>query len=100
MALEVLMTTPGWSVLHTYATGFEADFAIAQLEANEIPAVRDNHESTALFGLGFQGATKSGYSVLVPTVALEEARALLEPVDDTSDLDPEYDAEDETDAAR
>lgn len=72
------MNAPGWSVLHTYATGFEADFAIAQLEANDIPAVRDNHESTAIFGIGFQGATASGYTVLVPTEALDDARSLLE----------------------
>lgn len=76
------MNVPGWSALQTYATGFEADFAIAQLEANDIPAVRDNHESTAIFGLGFQGATISGYTVMVPTEALEEARALLESHDD------------------
>jgi len=76
------MNAPGWSVLNTYATGFEADFVMAQLEAEGIPAVRDNHESTALFGLGFQGATRSGYTVMVPTEVLGEAQALLENVPD------------------
>lgn len=75
------MNAPGWSVLATYATGFEADFVIAQLEAAEIPAVRDNHESSALFGVGFQGATSRGYTVMVPTETLDEARAVLEPND-------------------
>ena len=87
------MSAPGWSVLATYATGFEADFAIAQLEAAEIPAVRDNHESSAIFGVGFQGATNHGYTVMVPTEALDEARAVMAPsgdeeaVDDGGDLD-------------
>lgn len=82
------MNIPGWSELHTYATGFEADFAIAQLEAHDIPAVRDNHESTAIFGIGFQGATRSGYTVMVPTEALDEARALLVRDDDADDTEP------------
>lgn len=76
------MNAPGWSVLNTYATGFEADFVMAQLEAEGIPAVRDNHESTALFGLGFQGATRSGYTVMVPSEVLDEAQALLESAPD------------------
>lgn len=79
------MQAPGWSVLNTYATGFEADLAIAQLEANDIPAVRDNHESTAIFGIGFQGATASGYTVLVPTEALDDARALLDAGNEDAD---------------
>jgi len=77
-----MMNAPGWSVLNTYATCFEADFVMARLEAEGIPAVRDNHESTALFGLGFQGATRSGYTVMVPTEVLGEAVALLESVPD------------------
>ena len=32
-------------------------------------------ESTALFGLGFQGATRSGYTIMVPTEVLDEAQA-------------------------
>lgn len=76
------MNAPGWSILDTYATGFEADFVIAQLEANDIPAVRDNHDSSALFGVGFQGATAKGYTVMVPTEALDDARLLLEEADD------------------
>lgn len=87
------MNAPGWSVLATYATGFEADFAIAQLEAAEIPAVRDNHESSAIFGVGFQGATSHGYTVMVPSDALEEARAVMEARgDDETYVDEEEDA--------
>lgn len=77
------MNAPGWSVLATYATGFEADFAIAQLEAAEIPAVRDNNDSAGIFGADFQGATTRGYTVMVPSAALDEARELVQPVDES-----------------
>ena len=89
------MNAPGWSVLNTYATGFEADFVMAQLEAEGIPAVRDNHESTALFGLGFQGATRSGYTIMVPTEVLDEAQALLESAPDDVPDDVPFDVPDD-----
>lgn len=68
------MSESGWRVLATYASGFEADLAMAQLEAAEIPAVRDGNDSVGIVGPGFQGRTARGVTVLVPADALEAAR--------------------------
>jgi hypothetical protein len=72
-----------WSVLATYASGFEADLAMAQLEAAEIPAVRDSNDSVGIFGPGFQGATAQGFTVRVPATSLEDARAAVSVADGT-----------------
>jgi hypothetical protein len=66
-----------WRAVATYASGFEADFAIAQLEAAEIPAVRNSNDTVGIFGPGFQGATAHGVTVMVPAAALEDARVAL-----------------------
>ena len=66
-----------WRVVATYASGFEADFAIAQLEAAEIPAVRNSNDTVGIFGPGFQGATSHGVEVMVPADVLAEAQAVL-----------------------
>ena len=68
-----------WRVLATYASGFEADLAIAQLEAAEIPAIRDNNDTVGLFGPGFQGPSARGITVRVPAEALEDAKEVLSP---------------------
>ena len=64
----------GWRVLATYVSGFDADVAMAQLEAAKIPAVRNNNDTVGIFGPGFQGPTARGVTVLVPAGALEAAR--------------------------
>jgi hypothetical protein len=66
-----------WRVLVTYASGFEADLAMALLEAAEIPAVRDNNDTVGIFGPGFQGSSAHGVTIRVPADALEDARAVL-----------------------
>lgn len=71
------MSDSEWRVLATYASGFEADLAMAQLEAAEIPAMRDSNDSVGIFGPGFQGTTNQGFTVRVPTAALEDARAAV-----------------------
>jgi hypothetical protein len=63
-----------WRVLATYASGFEADLALAQLEAAEIPAIRDNNDTVGLFGPGFQGASARGITIRVPAADLEAAK--------------------------
>lgn len=78
------MSESGWRVLATYASGFEADIAMAQLEAAEIPAVRDSNDSVGIFGPGFQGSTTQGFTVRVPVGALEDARAAVSLVDGTA----------------
>jgi hypothetical protein len=74
------MTSSGsneWAVLATYASGFDADLAMAQLESVGIPAVRDSNDTVGIFGPGFQGATARGVTVRVPSTALEKARAAV-----------------------
>jgi hypothetical protein len=71
------MNESGWTILATYASGFEADLVIAQLEAAEIPAVRDSNDTVGIFGPGFQGTTAQGFTVRVPAAALEDARAAV-----------------------
>lgn len=77
------MSDSEWRVLATYASGFEADLAMAQLETANIPAVRDNNDTVGIFGPGFQGATARGVTVRVPASALEDARATVTLVDGT-----------------
>ena len=67
----------------TYAAGFEADLAVARLEAAGILAVRRDNDTVGIFGPGFQGATARGVAVLVPSDAVDEAKAILE-LDDGS----------------
>jgi hypothetical protein len=78
------MNDSAWRVLTTYPSGFEADLAIAVLEAAEIPAMRDNNDSVGIFGPGFQGATARGVTIRVPAAALEEAREVLGLANDTA----------------
>lgn len=77
------MSDTGWRILATYASGFEADLALALLEAAEIPAVRDSNDTAGIFGPSFQGATSRGVTVRVPAASLEEARLVVTPVDGT-----------------
>jgi hypothetical protein len=79
-ATEDRMTGSGWRDVATFSSGFEADLAIAQLEAAGIHAVRDNNDTVGIFGPGFQGATARGVTVRVPAEALGQARAVLRPV--------------------
>jgi hypothetical protein len=78
------MNENGWRILATYASGFEADLAMAKLEAAEIPAVRDSNDSVGIFGSGFQGTTPQGFTVRVPAAALEDAQAALNLSEGTS----------------
>jgi hypothetical protein len=78
------MTDSAWRVVATFASGFEADLAIALLDAAEIPAIRDNNDSVGIFGPGFQGASSRGVKVRVPADALEDAREILA-TDDSSE---------------
>jgi hypothetical protein len=73
-----------WRILATYASGFEADMAMAQLEGAEIPAVRDSNDSVGIFGPGFQGATAQGFTVRVPASEFEDALAAVSLADGTA----------------
>lgn len=73
------MTAVEWVSVATYAAGFEADLAVARLEAEGILAVARSNDITGIFGPGFGGATSRGVDVLVPSDAVDAARALLHP---------------------
>ena len=66
-----------WCALETFASGFEADLAIARLEAACIPTMRDSHDTAGILGFGFQGATARGVTVHVPDDAVTAAREIL-----------------------
>ena len=70
------MTAPSWRDVASFSSGFEADYAIAQLQAAGIDAVRDDND-TGIFGPGFQGANPRGVTVRVLADALDEARTIL-----------------------
>ena len=61
-------------MLASYGSGFEADLAMAQLEAADIPAIRDNNDTVGLFGAGSEGPSGRGTIVRVPADYLEVAR--------------------------
>jgi putative signal transducing protein len=71
------MEEKGWSILATYSSGLDADIAMGQLEQAGIPALRDNNSAAGIFGFSFQGTTPQGFTVRVPTDALEDARAVV-----------------------
>jgi hypothetical protein len=75
------MTILGWFDIATFSSGFEADLAIARLEAAGIGAVRDGNDTTGIFGPGFQGATSRGVIVRVPVASVDEARQVLHAAD-------------------
>jgi hypothetical protein len=71
------MTDLAWVSIATFAAGFEADLAVAQLESAGILAVARGNDITGIFGPGFGGTTARGVAVLVPSDAVEPARAIL-----------------------
>jgi len=71
------MTVRGWFDVATFSSGFEADVALARLEAAGIRAVGDGNDTVGIFGPGFQGATGRGVTVRVPIESLDAARAVL-----------------------
>jgi hypothetical protein len=76
--LDEVIMSKGWCVLETFASGLDADIAIARLESEDIPAMRDDNDSSGIFGANFQGATARGVTVRVPEEALEAAREVLQ----------------------
>lgn len=71
------MTPTVWVQVATYAAGFEADLAVARLEAAGILAVSRGNDIIGIFGPGFGGSTARGVAVLVPSDAADAARELL-----------------------
>lgn len=71
------MTDASWSTVATYGSGFDADLAMAQLEAAGIPVLRDNNDTAGIFGAGFQGPTSHGVTVKVPSAMIDKAREAI-----------------------
>lgn len=79
------VTRATWEVLATFASGLEADVAIAQLQSAGIDAIRDDNDSVGIFGAGFQAPTSRGVTVKVPSPVLNEAREVIGLDEDESD---------------
>jgi hypothetical protein len=73
------MTTNRWVTVATYGAVYEADLAVARLEAAGLLAVSRGNDITGIFGPGFGGATARGVAVLVPSDAVDAAREILAP---------------------
>lgn len=76
-----------WIAVATFASGFEADVAVAVLGAAGIPARAAGNDLVGIFGPGFMGASARGVDVLVPADAADEARALLDAPPDLAGTD-------------
>ena len=76
------MTVSGWVDVETFSSGFQADLAIARLEAAGVRAVRDDNDTVGIFGPGFQGATPKGVTVRVPTASRNDALEVLRGISD------------------
>lgn len=74
-----------WVKLANFRAGYEADLAIAVLDAAGIPAVRRGNDIVGLFGPGFEGPTARGVDVFVPAAALADAREVLSACDEEGD---------------
>ena len=72
------MTDNSWTPVASYAARYEADIAVAVLDAAGIVAVARGNDIVGLFGPGFGGATARGVDVLVPSDAAAAAREILD----------------------
>lgn len=66
-----------WVPVATYAAGYEADLAVARLDAAGISAVRRDNDTVGIFGPGFDGPSARGVTVLVASDAVGEAQRVL-----------------------
>jgi hypothetical protein len=76
------MTELQWIPVASFSAQFEADIAVARLEAAGLIAIARGNDIVGIFGPGFGGASARGVEVLVPTDSFEAAREILaSPVD-------------------
>jgi Putative prokaryotic signal transducing protein len=66
-----------WIKLASFSSVFEADLAVAALEAADIPAFVVGHQKSGIFGAGFQGPVIGGVEVRVPTSMLDAAWEII-----------------------
>ena len=66
-----------WVAIANLGTGWEADLAVARLDAEGIPARSRGNDLVGIFGPGFQGANARGHLVEVPAPYAPQARHVL-----------------------
>lgn len=74
------MTELRWIQVARFAAGFEADIAVARLEAAGVLAIARGNDVVGVFGPGFGGTSARGVDVLVPSDAIDAAREALRDV--------------------
>ena len=67
-----------WVAIASFGAGYEADIAIARLDAAGITAVRRGNDLVGLFGPSFEGRSARGVEVLVPCDVVAQARDVLD----------------------
>ncbi len=67
-----------WVAVASFGAGYEADIAIARLDAAGIRAVRRGNDLVGLFGPSFEGRSARGVDVLVRSDAVTVAREVLD----------------------
>jgi hypothetical protein len=72
-----------WVAIASFGAGYEADIAIARLDAAGIMAVRRGNDLVGLFGPSFEGRSARGVEVLVPSDVVAQARDVLDPESST-----------------
>ena len=70
-------STVPWVRVANLGSGWEAELAVARLDAEEIPARVSGNDLVGIFGPGFQGASARGFFVEVPRPFAERAAGLL-----------------------
>lgn len=87
-----------WVRVANFGVGWEADLAVARLDAEGIPARSLGNDLVGIFGPGFQGASARGFFVEVPAPYAPQAREALarppRPIDDDVDVDVDIDDHD------
>ena len=66
-----------WVRIANFASGWEADLAVARLQGERVPARAMGNDVTGIFGPGFQGANARGFWVEVPQPFAARALDLL-----------------------
>ena len=73
-----------WVAIASFGAGYEADIAIARLDAAGIDAIRRGNDVVGLFGPSFEGRSARGIDVLVPSDVVAVAQEVLAPLDGTA----------------
>lgn len=72
---------PDWVTIASFGAGYEADIAIARLDAAGIDAIRRGNDVVGLFGPSFEGRSVRGIDVLVPSDVVAAAQEVLASLD-------------------